>query len=257
MDLELRGKHVLVTGGSRGIGYACAEAFAREGCSVHLVSRSAEALAAAVAKLRDATGVEATTSCLDLAQEADVDALQPLLPKVDVLVNNAGAIPGGGLDRIDRSLWRDSWNLKVFGYVDLTRLALDTMMNRGHGVIVNVIGTAGVAPRYDYICGSTANAGLNAFTKAVGAHSARKGVRVLGVNPGLTETDRLVTLQKARAQATLGDESRWRELMANLPLGRPAKSEEIADLVVFLASARAAYLTGIVVDAEGGALHAS
>ncbi|MBI1396665.1 MAG: SDR family oxidoreductase [Betaproteobacteria bacterium] len=256
MDLELKGRTVLVTGASRGIGYACAHAFAKEGCALHLVSRSASVLEDAARRLRDETGASVTTHCLDLSHEEGVDALAPLLPSIDILVNNAGAIPGGGLDRIDRTTWRESWNLKLFGYVDLTRLALEPMMARGNGVIVNVIGTAGVAPRYDYICGSTANAGLNAFTKAVGAHSARKGVRVLGVNPGLTETDRLVTLQKSRAAATLGDESRWRELMANLPMGRPATPEEVADLVVFLASARAAYLTGIVVDAEGGALHA-
>jgi 3-oxoacyl-[acyl-carrier protein] reductase len=143
----------------------------------------------------------------------------------------------------------------MFGYVDLTRMALAPMMERGAGVIVNVLGIAGANPRYDYVCGSTANAGLMAFTKSVGAHSSRRGVRVVGVNPGPTETERLVKLFSTRAQVSLGDASRWPELLADLPFGRPATADEMADLVVFLASARASYLSGLVVDADGGAMY--
>ena len=255
MELELSGKRVLITGGSRGIGYACAQTFAREGCEVHLVSSSEAALDAAVAKLRDATGVAAVPHRADLANPADVAALQPIVSTVDILVNNAGASPGGGLDAIDSDRWRAAWNLKVFGYIDLTRMALAPMMARGSGVIVNVIGIAGADPRHDYICGSTANAGLIAFTKGVGGHSTKRGVRVVGVNPGPTETDRLVRLYESRALASLGDATRWPELLADLPFGRPAHADEMADLVVFLASARASYLSGLVIDADGGAMY--
>jgi NAD(P)-dependent dehydrogenase (short-subunit alcohol dehydrogenase family) len=161
----------------------------------------------------------------------------------------------GGLDQVAPQQWRDSWELKLFGYIDLTRLVLPAMLARGSGVIVNVIGSAGAAPRYDYIYGSTANAALISFTKAVGAHSAGHGVRVVGVNPGPTETERLTKLYQSRAAAALGDAERWRELLSNLPFGRPAHPEEIAEIVTFLASERASYLSGMVVDADGGAMY--
>lgn len=130
------------------------------------------------------------------------------------------------------------------------------MTARKDGVIVNVIGFAGAAPKYDYLCGSTANAALIAFTRAVGAHSAMQGVRVLGVNPGPTKTERLAKLYRERAAAKFGDAERWGELVSHLPFGRPALPEEMADLVVYLASARASYLSGVVVDADGGGMYA-
>lgn len=255
MDLELSGKRVLVTGASRGIGYACARHFAREGCEVHLASSDEDALRAAAARLKEETGTTTAFQRADLSTNDGVESLRALATSVDILVNNAGAIPGGGLADIDPQRWRESWNLKMFGYIDLTRIALAPMMARGDGVIVNVLGIAGASPRYDYVCGSTANAGLMAFTKSVGAHSSRRGVRVVGVNPGPTETERLVKLFSTRAQVSLGDASRWPELLADLPFGRPASADEMADLVVFLASARASYLSGLVVDADGGAMY--
>ena len=255
MNLELSGERVLITGGSRGIGFSCAQAFLREGCSVQLVAASAVNVDKAVSTLRGLGLGQVSGVVADLSRPEGIETVRPLAGGVDILVNNAGAIPGGGLDLVDAKRWRDSWELKVFGYVDLTRMTLLPMMERGHGVIVNVIGIAGAAPRNDYLCGSTANAGLIAFTKAAGAHSSRKGVRVVGVNPGPTETDRLIQLYRTRAQASLNDPERWRELLADLPFGRPALAEEMADIVVYLASARASYLSGVVIDADGGAMY--
>jgi NAD(P)-dependent dehydrogenase (short-subunit alcohol dehydrogenase family) len=126
------------------------------------------------------------------------------------------------------------------------------MEARGTGVILNIIGMAGRAPRADYICGAAGNAALIAFTNALGARSVDHGVRVLGINPAGTRTERYETLARARAKSRFGDESRWRELLTNLPFGRPAEPAEIADLAVYLASARASYLSGTVVDADGG-----
>ncbi|PLZ00149.1 short-chain dehydrogenase [Burkholderia sp. WAC0059] len=257
MDLQLKDRLVLVTGGTRGIGLACAQAFLREGCRVTIVGSRPESVGAALQTLAAEHGERADGVCVDLGQRGAVAQLRERLGNVDVLVNNAGAIPGGGLERVDDETWRAAWELKVYGYLDTTRAALPAMMARGAGVIVNVIGIAGAAPRYDYLCGSMANAALISFTEALGAHSNSRGVRVLGVNPGPTETDRLVTLARARAKERFGDESQWPQMLSHLPFGRATRADEIADLVVFLASPRASYLSGVVVDADGGALYAS
>jgi len=255
MDLKLSGKKVLITGGSRGIGLACGQLFAEEGCHVVLVGSNEDALGAAAQKL-EAYGSAIECVRADLSRNAGVESLSAQLQLADIVVNNAGAIPGGGLDSVNDDVWRAAWDLKVFGYINATRAALPSMMERGHGVIVNVIGIAGANPKYDYICGSVANSALITFTKAAGAQAAKKGVRIVGVNPGPTETDRLIRLFKSRAAEKFGDESRWQEMLTDLPFGRATKPEEIADLVVFLASARASYMSGVVIDADGGAMYA-
>lgn len=253
MDLELGGKSALVTGGSRGIGLACARTLIKEGCAVHLVSSNAQALEAARGELESTYGVPVRTTAANLADAGARAALLGSAGPLDILVNNAGAIPGGGLQAVDEAVWRSSWELKLFGYIDLAKLALPSMMERGSGVIVNVIGIAGVMPRQDYIFGATANAALVAFTQAVGVHATTRGVRVVGVNPGPCTTERLEKLYRGRAQSAFGDASRWKELLGTLPFGRASEPEEMADLVAFLASARASYLSGVVIDADGGA----
>ncbi|WP_070106396.1 SDR family oxidoreductase [Burkholderia plantarii] len=253
MDLGINGRAALVTGASKGIGLASAMALAKEGCSVHLVSSNPDAIERAKHTVEAAFDVPVRATALDLADARAREQLLASAGPIDILVNNAGAIPGGGLGAVDEAAWRAAWELKLFGYMDLARLALPAMMARGSGVIVNVIGAAGVTPRYDYILGSTANAGLVAFTQAVGAHATTRGVRVVGINPGPCATERLEKLYRSRAETAFGDASRWRELLDALPFGRPSEPEEMADLVAFLASDRASYLSGVVIDADGGA----
>lgn len=255
MDLQLRGSRALITGGSRGIGFACAMQLALEGCEVALVSRSVADLEKAADELERANGARPAVYALDLAKESEREKLGPCLRSCDILINNAGAIPGGGFEVVDSRSWRDAWDLKVFGYIEATRVALNGMVERGAGAIVNVIGMAASQPRYDYLCGSTGNAALVSFTKAAGGFASRHGVRVLGINPGPTETDRLVGLYKARAQAVLRDSERWPELLAEVPFGRLPTAEDIGRIVAFLASPCATYLSGAVIDADGGAAY--
>lgn len=256
MDLQLKGKSVLVTGGSKGIGAACATSLALEGCEVHIASRSVDTLRVAQQQIEKETGHRPQTHSVDVGIEEQRDRLMPVLQDMDILINCAGAIPRGGLEEIDSRRWREAWELKVYGYIDMTRMALAAMKEKGTGVIVNVIGMAGVNPKYSYLCGSVANAALITFTKAVGGHSSHlgSGIRVLGLNPGPTSTDRLISSHRAQAQVKFGDPDRWDELLTDLPFGRPARAAEIADIVTFLASPRASYLTGVVIDADGGAM---
>ena len=256
MNLHLHEKSVLITGGSKGIGYACAELFLAEGALVTIVSSQSSSMELALKTLQEIYGERVAGHVLDLSAPDALAKMTELLANVDILVNNAGAIPGGGLDAIDDEQWRQAWDLKVYGYINAIRNVLPKMVQRKSGVVINIIGMAGASPSYDYICGSMANASLITFTKAVGGYSSKSGVRVLGVNPGPTETDRLVKLYKERAKYQLNDESKWRELLPNLPFGRPAKPEEIANLVVFLASDKASYLSGLVIDADGGGMYA-
>lgn len=252
MELGLQGRRVCITGGSRGIGKAVAHGFAQEGCPLHLVARTAQPLADTASEISRRYGVQVQTSVLDLRESTAVAELAAQAASCDVLINNAGDIPGGPIDAVDEERWRIAWDLKVMGYVNLTRAMLPAMRERGSGVIVNIIGLAGLMPMYDYICGTAGNAALHAFTRAIGSRSTQDGVRVVGVNPPMVRTERLEQVMRGMARARLGDEDRWEELLRDRPFGRPAEPEEIADMVVFLASRRASYVSGTVVDVDGG-----
>lgn len=253
MDLRLKGKSVLITGASQGIGAECARVFAEEGCNLHLTARSLDKLEALRAEITAAHDVMVALHPADLAAPGEAERVAEAAGEVDILVNNAGAIPGGDVISVGEAVWREAWDLKVFGYINLTRAVLATMQRLGRGVIVNDIGNAGERLDANYICGTTGNAALMAFTRAVGGHSlADHGVRVLGVNPGPVATDRMPKLLKTRAKAWLGDESRWEELLDRYPLGRMATAREIADAIVFLASDRSAYTSGTILTIDGG-----
>jgi NAD(P)-dependent dehydrogenase (short-subunit alcohol dehydrogenase family) len=173
------------------------------------------------------------------------------IPTPDIVVNNAGAIPSGSMSDIDEERWRAAWDLKVFGYLNLCRHALAAMSERGSGVIVNVIGVGGEKPSPGYIAGAGGNAALMAVTRALGSTSLRNGVRVVGVNPGLIETDRLVELLRAGAEKRFGDAERWREMVdQTYP---PGHVDHIAAAVAFLASDLSSNTTGTILTVDGGA----
>jgi len=252
MDLGLTGKSVLITGGSKGIGAGIAEAFVKEGCQVFLVSRSATTLAATTAGLQARCGTTVPYLSVDLAQADAPKQVFDWCPDADIVVNNAGAIPAGDIDAIDAQTWRTAWDLKVYGYIDLARLYFARMRERRDGVVLNIIGVAGEMADPNYIAGASGNAALIAFTQALGSISLAHGVRVLGINPGPVETERLVRQLRRRAAATLGDEARWRELYASFPSGRAASVEEIAVAALFLTSALSSYTSGTILTIDGG-----
>lgn len=254
MDLQFtQNDTVLVTGASRGIGAAITKGFVAEGVStVHVVSRDRASLKQLSQEIRSEYGVEIHSHPLDLADAGSRRELEETLAAVDVLVNNAGAIPAGPLAGADLERWRSAWDLKVWGYIDLAQLALARMTEHGSGVIINIIGASGERHDASYVAGSVGNAALMAFTRTVGAYSLDQGVRVVGVNPGPVETDRLTGVLRARAGDQLGDEDQWRSLTASYPAGRIATVQDVSDLTVFLASRRAGYISGTIATLDGG-----
>ncbi len=179
MDLKLRGKTALITGASKGLGYASAEVLAEEGCALRLVSRSDEDLKKAAQALTARYGVDVRTRALDLSKVASIDALEAEAAETDILVNNAGAIPLGSIEELSDAQWRESWDLKVFGYINLTRKVYTSMKARGaQGVIINIIGHAGENLSAGYLAGTSGCAALMALTPRAGR--GEPGVRHQG-----------------------------------------------------------------------------
>jgi NAD(P)-dependent dehydrogenase (short-subunit alcohol dehydrogenase family) len=254
MDLGLEGKQVLITGGSKGIGRAAAHAFAAEGANIVIASRDRTMLEQTAGEVARKHNAKVAAHPGDLSDATERIRMQQAFPDIDILVNNAGAIPGGGIADISLERWQQAWQLKVFGYIHLCQLYVAKMKARKSGTIINIIGMGGRAVRPDYICGAAGNSALIGFTNALGAETPAYNVRVFGINPAATMTDRIVELSKTRAKARFGDESRWQEALGadKLPFGRIKTAEEVAALATMLSSAQVHYLSGIVIDMDGG-----
>ena len=224
MDLNLKGRSVLISGASKGIGRAMANEFAREGCPLHLVSRTAADLEQARSEILRHSNVPIAIYAEDLSNADAIQRLSAQCGQVDILINNAGAIPKGNLLELEDARWRESWDLNVFGYINMCREYYRRMQQRQSGVIINIIGFSSEKLDYDYLAGSTGNAGLVAFTRALGSLSIEFGVRVLGVNPGYVETDRAVRGLRVRADKELGNADKWPDLVRDLwPRGQMIK----------------------------------
>ncbi|MEM1315318.1 MAG: SDR family oxidoreductase [Pseudomonadota bacterium] len=254
MDLDLAGRAALVTGGSRGIGLACARLLSQEGVRVALVGRdAARAEAAAAALPGEAIGLGADLIDADAAAGA-LRRAEAALGPLDILVNAAGAARRTPPDALSPAAYRAAMDAKYFSYVNAIDPAIKGMAARGAGVVVNVIGAGGKLASPVHVAGGAANAALMLATAGLGAAYAGQGVRVVGVNPGLTKTDRVAEGLKSEAALAGGTlEEAEARAVARLPLGRIAEPEEIAAAVVWLASPRASYVTGATLSMDGAA----
>lgn len=248
MDLGLQGCKVLITGASKGIGAEVARHFASEGCDIVIVSRTAGDLETVAADIRATTGRTVVTEAVDLSDGANVVALARRHRDVDILVNNAGALPGGHVLEVDEQTWRQGWDLKVFGYINMCREFYRAFKERGSGTIVNVIGIGAVTKYPWYMCGAAGNAAVAAFTNALGSESHKDGIRVVGVSPGPVATERAI---QVLTQA--GGEGSDEAEMIQKAFGRDwATPAQIANIVLFMASDQASYVSGTVVNVDLG-----
>ena len=252
MDLQIKGKRALVTGGNKGIGRACADALAAEGFDLVLVARDAPALETAAQQVRERYGVDVEIIVADLSSEETVRRVAGEAGAIDILVNNAGAIPTGNLLKVDNDSWRKAWDLKVFGYISMCREIYPSMAARKSGVIVNIIGGAGEHHPAAYIAGAAGNAALMGFTRSLAHASHNDGIRVVGINPGAIATERAEMMARSRAEAQFGDAERWRDLHASNPFGRAGTPAEIANTVAFFASPLSGYTSGTILTIDGG-----
>lgn len=259
MDLQLNDRHVLITGGSKGIGLACALLFLQEGARVTLVSRSDQNLQQGAAYLRKAVpGSEARIATF-AAELADADAAllaldyaETMSGAVDVLVNSAGAARRTAPDDLGPKVWHEAMQAKYFTYMHMIDPVIKRMGQRGQGAIVNVIGAGGKVASPTHLPGGAANAALMLATAGLAAAYGPAGVRVNAVNPGLTATERLQEGMATDAKFNqISLEEAQRRANARLPLGRIAEPEEIANAVAFLASSRASYITGAILAMDG------
>jgi len=263
MDLQLSDKVVVVTGGSKGIGLACARGFLEEGARVAIVSRSADHLRDACQALQpslpqgQAAGrlVSVAAQMSDPADvEAMIDRVEATLGPIDVLVNSAGAARRTPPAELDPAAWRAAMEAKYFSYVFPADAVVKRMAARGAGVIVNVIGAGGKVASPSHLPGGAANAALMLASAGLAAAYAPRGVRINVINPGLTLTERLKEGMAADARLNgISVDEAMQRANERLPLRRLATPEEIADAVVYLASPRASYVTGAVLAMDGAA----
>jgi NAD(P)-dependent dehydrogenase (short-subunit alcohol dehydrogenase family) len=257
MDLQLTGKTALVTGGSEGIGKGIARVLAQEGVDVAICARRKEPLKAAAAEIAQATGRKIVAIAADLTKDEDarnfVEQGHKALGRVDIMVNNAGSAPGGVLEHLSEDDWEKGLQLKFMGYVRCLRYVLPIMVKQGGGRVVNLIGNDGVKPSYWEIVPGAANAAGQNLTLSLAGQYGRQNISFCAVNPGPVRTERWAGLVKAMSRdMKLPYEEADQLAPRSIPMGRIAEVEEVANLVVMLASPLTHMVNGSMIEIDGG-----
>jgi len=257
MDLKLNGKTALVTGASEGIGKAIARALAQEGVDVAICARRKAPLEAAAAEIARATNRKIVPIPADLTKPADAETFvreaHKALGRLDILVNNAGSSPGGVIDFLSEEHWAQSLQLKFMGYVRCLKHVLPIMQQHGGGRVVNLIGNDGVKPSYWEIAPGAANAAGQNLTVALAGQYGKDNISFVAVNPGPVRTERWAGLVDAMARdMNISREEADTLAPRSIPLGRIAESEEVANLVTYLASDLAHFVNGTMIEIDGG-----
>ncbi len=258
MDLALKDKVVLITGGSKGIGLACARAFAAEGAKVAIASRSQANLDEAREALAK-EGVRVFTIAADLTRPEDASAMtaatEKALGPIDVLVNSAGAAKRHSMEQYDSHAWHHGMDAKFFPYVHAMDAVRAGMVARKRGAIVNIVGTGGKRAQPTHLAGGAANAALMLVSAGMANALGRHGIRVNVINPASTYTGRVKQALVLEAkEKNITEEEALKRLEAAIPFGRYGKPEEVAAVAVFLASEQASYVSGAVIPMDGAAL---
>lgn len=257
MDLALGGKKAIVTGASEGIGKAITISLAREGVDVAICARRKEPLEQAAAEIAEATGRKIFPITADLTNPVDAENFikkaHQSLGRIDILVNNAGSAPGGVLEHLKEEEWASALQLKFMGYVRCMKHVLPIMQKQRKGRVVNVIGNDGIKVSYWEIAPGAANAAGQNLTLSLASQYGRDNISFVCVNPGPVRTERWTGLVRAMARdMNMSFEEADKLAPASIPLGRIAESEEVANLVTFLASDLAFFVNGTMIEIDGG-----
>jgi len=255
MELGLKGKIAVITGGSKGIGLATALLLAAEGAEVAIVAREEESLRSAAEQIKEQTGKEVLTISADVSQPEDVTrAVEQTVARfggVNILVNNAGTSAAEPFDQVETDTWTADLDLKLLGAVHFARAVLPHMRKAGGGAIVNVTSIGGKTPGASSLPTSVSRAAGLALTKAMSKDLAADQIRVNAVCIGLIRSAQIERMWQAKAP-----ELSWDEFAADkrhgIPLGRIGKAQEAANVIGFLVSGAASFVTGTSVNIDGG-----
>lgn len=257
MDLGLRGKAAIVCAASKGLGWAVARSLAREEARVAICSRSGVALEAAAARLRDETGALVVPIVADVSKAADVEALVERsaaeLGAIDVLVTNTGGPKSAPFTALSDEDWGEAIDSLLMSVVRLSRAVIPHMRARGGGRIINVTSISAKQPVEGLVLSNALRAGISGLARTIANELATDNILVNCVAPGYTATDRVGELADAAARREgITADAVQQRTVSRIPLQRLATPEEFADVVTFLASGRASYVTGTTIQVDGG-----
>ncbi|MGH7793565.1 MAG: SDR family oxidoreductase [Candidatus Binatia bacterium] len=257
MDLGLKDKVALVAGASQGMGRASALGFAREGAKVAICARGEAALNQAAAAIRKETGGEVLAMVADMAKPQDikkfVNQSAEHFGRLDIIVNNAGGPPPGEFMKFTDEDWNNAYNLSFMSTMRMTREAVPHMRKVGGGRVINITSYSVKEPITGLILSNAVRSAVIGLAKTLSRELARDNILINNICPGRIDTERAQKLNKARADR-LGRpvEEINKEMAAEVPLGRYGTAEETADVIVFLGSDRASYVTGTTIQIDGG-----